>query len=127
MKKFAKDLITSRFGIVLAALNICYFASRNFISYEFSHGSGKACWFSNQYNLLGLKTQYAEIMFSANSPAILLSFIPANLIKMIFPPLCGFEQAKIHIVLLGIFITFQWLFIAWAAKTIAQAARPNQN
>jgi hypothetical protein len=74
-----------------------------------------------------MKTQYSEVMFSVNSPAVLFSYIPANLIKMIFSPLCGFEQAKIHIILLGIFITFQWLFIGWTAKTIARAVRPNQN
>ena len=38
MKKFVKELVTNRFGIVLATLNICYLASRNFVYYAFSHG-----------------------------------------------------------------------------------------
>lgn len=125
MKTFIKELFANRLGIVLAALNVCYFASRNFINYDFSHGYGKACWFNNHFNIVGLKMQYSEIIFSLNSPAILFSLISTDLMQTIFPYTCGFELAKIHIVFTGFFTVLQWLFIGWTAKTIARTIRPN--
>lgn len=45
MRNFVKSLVTNRFGIVLAALNVCYFVSRKFVPFAFSHGNQDSCAF----------------------------------------------------------------------------------
>lgn len=125
MKGFIKQLVTNRLGIILATLNLCYLVSRHFITYDFSHGYGSACQFTKNFNLIGLKMQYSEIMFFLNLPALFFSLIPGGFISSLFSKVCIFEMAQIQIVLLAFFITFQWLFIGWTAKKIASAIRPN--
>ena len=127
MRKFIAGLLTNRFGIVLAALNICYFVSRNFVSYAFSHGDGDKCFFVKHYAFQWMRFQCAEFMLCINLPAVLTSVVQSRLTQNIFPDLCSFTQAKFQIIFLAFFITFQWLFIGWTAKTIARAVRPNQN
>ena len=125
MRNFVKGLITNHFGIVLAALNVCYFVSKKFVPFAFSHGNEDSCVFFNHYVFSWMKIHYAEKILSINSPAALLSMIPGKFMQIIFPDFCVFTQAKFQIILLIFFITLQWLFIGWAAKTIAQKIRSN--
>jgi hypothetical protein len=125
MRNFVKGLVTNRFGIVLAALNVCYFVSKKFVPFIFSHGNEDNCIFYNHQMFFWLKTHYAEIILEINSVAILASMIPSKFMQIIFPEFCSFTQARFQIVFLIFFITLQWLFIGWAAKTIAQKIRSN--
>ncbi|HEX8287750.1 MAG TPA: hypothetical protein VF556_07145 [Pyrinomonadaceae bacterium] len=126
MRKFVVDLMTNRFGIVLAALNVCYLVSRKFVHYAFSHGSDECFYFKNSI-FFWIKSNYAEIMFNINLPAALASLIQSKLTQTIFSDFCFFTDAKIQIVFLAVFITLQWLFIGWMAKTLASAIQPKQD
>lgn len=127
MKKFAVQLMSNRFGIVLAALNVCYFISRNFVAYAFSHGDGERCFFAKRYLFQWIDAQCAEFTLYINLPALMMSAIQDNLMQSVFPDLCIFTQAKFKIVFLMIFIILQWLFIGWTAQSIARAIRPKNN
>jgi hypothetical protein len=127
MKKFIVDLITNRFGIVLATLNVCYFVSRKFVYYAFSHGNNDECMILKHQAFSLMKLHYAETILNINSPAALASLLQGKFMQSVFPDFCVFTHLKIQIVFLIFFITFQWLFIGWAAKTIARAVQPNQN
>ncbi len=126
MKSFVKGLVTNRFGIVLAALNVCYLVSRKFVHYAFSHGNEDSCVFFNHHIFFWMKIHYAENILSINSPAILASMIPSKFMQIIFSNFCLFTYARFQIIFLIFFITFQWLFIGWAAKTIAQKIQSSQ-
>ena len=105
MEKFApfmKALLTNRLGIVLATLNLCYFAAKDFF-YAPSP-------FSN----------FDKIMLSQNAPAIVLSFIPYQLIHFLFPQMEWSASRLWRLAFLLFFVTLQWLFIGWAAKMIAR-------
>lgn len=127
MRKFIADLMTNRFGIVLAAVNVCYFISKNFVNYVFSHGDGERCVFVKYFEVQEMKLQCAEFMLSINLPALAASAIQSDLTQSFFPDFCGFTQAKFQIIFLAFFITFQWLFIGWTAKTIARAIQPKSD
>ena len=127
MRKFIADLMTNHFGIVLAALNVCYLVSRKFASYAFSHGNGGECVFYKNNAFLTAKSHFADAMFNINSPAAFASLIQGKFTQLVFSDFCFFTHAKLQIVFLALFITFQWLFIGWTAKTIARAIRPNCN
>jgi|SRR5215213_4686724 len=98
---FAKSLLTNRPGIVLAALNLCYFAASGFLKGDFS------------------MSNFDKIMLSQNAPAIVLSFIPHQLIHFLFTNLDWFTLRYLTFAFLLFFVTLQWLFIAWTAKMIA--------
>jgi hypothetical protein len=125
MKNFVKSLVTNHFGIVLAALNVCYFVSRKFVQFAFSHGNDDSCVFFKHYVISWMKIHYAETILQINSPAAVASLIQSKFMQIIFPDFCVFAQAKLQIIFLIFFITFQWLFIGWIAKTIAQKIRSN--
>ena len=127
MKKFIVDLITNRFGIVLAALNVCYLVSKKFVYYVFSHGNGSECVFYKNSAFFWVKSYYADAIFNINLPATLVSLIHGKFMQTIFPDFCFFTHAKFQIIALIFYITFQWLFIAWTAKTIARAIQPNRD
>jgi hypothetical protein len=99
---FAKGLLTNRLGIVLATLNLCYFASSEFIGAHFS------------------LSNFDKIMLSQNSPAIILSFVPNRLIHFLFPQMDWLALWHITLIFLLSFVALQWLFIGWAAKMIAR-------
>ena len=127
MRKFIVNLMTNRFGIVLAALNVCYFISRNLTGYIFSHGDGDRCVFVKYLVVKGMKFQCPEFMLSINLPALTASVIQGDLTQSFFSDFCVYTQAKFQIIFLAFFITFQWLFIGWTAKTIARAVRPSHD
>ena len=127
MKEFAKDLMTNRFGIILATLNVCYLVSRKFVYFVFSHSNGEECVIFKHQVVSWMKLHYAETILSINSPAALASLIQGKFTHAVFPDFCSYTHAKFQIIFLVFFIIFQWLFIGWAAKTIARAIRPNQS
>ncbi len=106
MKNFVKGLITNRLGIVLAGLNLCYFA----------HDSLKGI---NQP-----LTNFDKIMLGQNSPALLLTIIPLAAVKSLFSmTMFEFLWGQFGFITFLFFVTLQWLFIGWTAKKIAQKIR----
>ena len=103
MRKFFAELFTNRFGIVLAALNVCYFASQ---------GNHVAC------------TALGKIFISLNAPAAISAVLSRELVKIFSPQLSLAAEANIANVFLVFFIILQWLFIARLARTIALRIRP---
>jgi hypothetical protein len=126
MKKFVKELMTNRLGIVLAALNVCYFVSRDFVSYILLHGDGSDCFFGESHMFQWMRSQCADLMLYVNSPAFLVLADLNNLMQSVSPDFCNFTHGKIYFVFCFVFITFQWLFIGQTAKIIARAIRPNK-
>jgi hypothetical protein len=102
MKNFVKALLTNRFGIVLAALNLCYFVSRASFNINLP---------SNNFDIL---------MTILHVPAIALTFIPGAFIHFLFSAPYKFVYYRFAFPVFLFFVTFQWLFIAWAARKIAQ-------
>ena len=126
MKYFVKGMLTNRFGIFLAALNLCYFMSRNFVHFIFEHKHGEGnCLFFNI--LIGFDAGTAKSMLNINSPAIVLSFFPNRFMQVIFSDFCAFTDGKFQVVFLMFFITLQWLFIGWMAKVIARRIQPTNS
>ena len=125
MRNFVKGLVTNRVGIVLAALNVCYFVSKKFVPFIFSHGNEDNCVFYNHQIFSRMKVYCAEVILESNSPAIIAAIFPSKFMQIVFPEFCFFTQAKFQVIFLIFFIIFQWLFIGWTAKTIAQKIRYN--
>lgn len=102
---FVKALLTNHSGIVLATLNVCYFVSSGFLEGYFT------------------LSRFDKIMLSQNAPAIILSFIPHQLMRFLFPNADWFTVHYLTFAFLLFFVALQWLFIAWAAKMIARKLR----
>ena len=119
MKNFVKGLVTNRFGIILAALNVCYFVSRKFVICAFSNRFEDNSIFFGQSVFYWIDVYSAKIMLNINAPAIIASTFSDVCIK-ISADFSALTQARFIIVFLMFFITLQWLFIGWAAKTIAR-------
>jgi uncharacterized membrane protein YfcA len=109
MKNFIVNLLSNRFGIVLAALNLCYFVSNSFTAY--AHHS-----FNN----------FDKIILSLNLPAAVLTVILLWFLEFLFPPSYLFLDC-LGFGILFFFVALQWLFIGWTAKAIARRIRPTDN
>lgn len=105
MKKFNASLFSNRFGIVLAALNVCYFASQ---------GNHVTC------------SPIGKIFVSMNFPAALSALFSRELIGIFARPLSIAAKTQIANIFFAFFIVLQWLFIAWLARTIAGKFRPKE-
>jgi len=108
MKNFVKGMITNRFGIVLATLNLCYFLSNSYVYTGYVHNG------------------FTKIMIMINSPALLLAIVSSKIAGALFQDIRTHGGARFSIVLMVFFITFQWLFIAHLARIIALKIRPNK-
>ncbi len=115
MWNFIRSLLSNRFGIVLATLNVCYFLTRDFMTYLFSHEHGVNCLVFENPQIMSWV--YPGVL---NIPALLASVISSEIVMAIFPNFCAFTHTQIHFLTTAFFITFQWLLIGWLAKTIAQ-------
>jgi hypothetical protein len=128
MKNLVVGLLTNRFGIVLAALNVCYFVSRGFVRNVFEHIHGEKYVFEqiivekrffSDHFILSLPAMRFTVMELINVPALLLSLFSSKFINLFFSAECFFTRAKFEIAFILFFVTLQWLFIGWLAKTIA--------
>jgi hypothetical protein len=107
MKNSIVAFLSNRIGIVLAGLNLCYFAARNF---------------DLKTNALPHGQIVAAIIYSANFCALVLSALPSIFVDKRFPALSvNLHQAHYRF-FFGICILVQWLTIAavsrWLAKQI---------
>ena len=102
MKKFIVELFSNRFGIVLAALNVCYFAGKGIVPFQPS----------------------GRIFFCANLPAAASTVFSLKFANLLMPEFFYTSRTGLGDLLFAFFIVLQWLFIARIAKTIAQRFRP---
>ena len=102
MKKFVAALLTNRFGIVLATLNVCYFAFNGFNKIHHTIGN------------------FHKIMWILHVPATILAGVSLKIVEFIFSVSNIFSYRQILSVTFLFFVTLQWLFVAWIAKTAAQ-------
>lgn len=105
MKKFIIQLFSNRFGIVLAAINLCYLASK-----------------AGNYRFRPLDPFFA----SANAPAFISSLFSLEIMKIFWQPMSSAVTTNFIGIFLVFFVTLQWLFIAWIAKTLAAKFRPKE-
>jgi hypothetical protein len=105
MRNFIVNLFSNRFGIILAAVNLCYFAN-------------KARIFSNHP---------LDIVFAcANIPAWGATFLSIEFVGLLGPEISFSPKSLLIPMFAGLFVTLQWLFIAWIAQTLAQKFRPKE-
>lgn len=102
MKKFIVNLFSNRFGIVLATINLCYFASLGFDPF-------------------GIR--YQLIFFLLNLPAILLTYLSGLGVRISVSAIISPTEMFFAKLLFTSLMIFQWLFIAWLAKTLAAQIR----
>jgi hypothetical protein len=105
MKNFLVNLFSNRFGIVLAALNLCYFASK---IYNFT------------------ASPFAKIFVCAHFPAVALTIFSLEFVKLFVHKISPLAETTLGNIFFAVFVVFQWLFIAWIAKTVAQKFRPKE-
>ena len=124
MKKFMVNLLSNRFGIVLAALNVCFFVSGKAVGRVFEHLHGESCVFSKIHILASLGNgNVPDVILLQNLPAALFSILPSLYLVKLFPDFCIYTQIKFQFFLLLFFVVLQWLFIGWTAKTLAEKLR----
>ena len=105
MKKFIVDLFSNRFGIILAALNLCYFA-----------GKGMATMYQ----------PFGTIFGCANFPAAISSLLSVEFIRIFAHPISLTAEIMLANAFFAVFITLQWLFIAWIARMLATKISPSK-
>lgn len=101
---FAGDLLGNRPGIVLAASNLCYFAWNGFGSFR-----------------LLAPSIFDKMMFCQNSPAVILTIASSEFFGFLFSKSSAHYPFRLSVFLF--FVTLQWLFIGWLAKTLAPLFR----
>ena len=124
MKNFVKSLVTNRFWIVFAALNVCYLVSKKIVSFVFLSSCEDNTVFFKKHMFFWMNVYFDQIMHYINLPAIMALIFADGWLAL----LTNFSistQAKFQDIFLIFFITLQWLFIGWAAKSIAQKIRSN--
>jgi hypothetical protein len=102
---FTKALATNRLGIVLAALNLCYFTWDGFSV------------------LSSLPGNFDKIMIAQNSPAIILTIFSTETMEFLFSKPLTSVYHPFGLTVFLFLVALQWLFIGWAAKTIARKIR----
>lgn len=103
LTNFAKGLLTNRFGIVLATLNVCYFAAKGFGNI-----------------IVHPLSNFDKILIIQNLPAAAFSFISLTVIKFLFTASDRFWSYRFMFLITLFFVALQWLFIGWLAKTVAR-------
>lgn len=97
-KKVLFELITNRFGIVLAAINGAFFAGRIAQSFRIDHGVGEL------------------ILICINIPAFLAMLLASGFVQLFFNQNSFIEHRTISTIFFALFLVFQWLLIAHFAK-----------
>ena len=124
MKKFLVELFSNRFGIVLAAINLCFFVSSDVVSRVFEHVHGDTCiLFNSRIPSPLVNLQVPDLIMLQNLPALFYSMISSSLFEKLFPGVCAYTHIRFQVFSLLIFIVLQWLFVALIAKTLAAKLR----
>lgn len=102
MKKFIIQLITNRFGIILVALNLCYFVSKN-----------------NDF----VRQPFGKLFLCANFPSAISALLSVEVVKFFSHHLSFPQELAYANFFFVFFCAAQWLFVAWFAKTLAAKIR----
>jgi hypothetical protein len=102
MKKFIVQLFSNRFGIILAALNVCYLVSCGEV---FAH------------NALG------KFFLSINVPSICATVLSLEFLTLFTGRKSPFTEYVMGNALFVFYIVLQWLFIAWFSYALAAKIR----
>lgn len=102
MKKFIVELLTNRFGIILAALNVCYLVSKGEV---FAH------------NALG------KFFICANAPAVSLTVLSLEFLTLFTGRKSPFTEWIMGNTFFVFYIVLQWLFIGWLSYALAGKIR----
>lgn len=94
---FIRSLLTNRFGIILATLNVCYL----FWSFD------------------TIRPKISVVFGCMNALAMIPTAITGVLFKSFFSGLSFSTSRQIMILFFAFFITLQWLLIAHLARVIA--------
>jgi hypothetical protein len=105
MKKFIVNLISYRFGIVLAAINLCYFAGKGFGLFDF------------------LQNPSAKYFLSLNFPSLIAAGLLFKITHIFFPEISFEAQTNLKVSFFAFFIVVQWLSIGWLTKILAEKLR----
>jgi len=105
MRKFIVNLFSNHFGIILAALNLCYFVSK--------------------INVFPI-SPFGKIFACANLPAFASAILSLEFVKIFIHRPSFSTEEFLGYGFLAVFIVLQWLFIAWIAKTLAARFRPKE-
>jgi hypothetical protein len=104
MKNFIVNLFSNRFGIVLAAVNVCYFATKS-------------------QNMADVpQTFIGKAFISMNVPAFISTRLCYEIGKAFLGEFAN-PVLSVKLFLFASFIVLQWLFIGWVAKTLAAKIR----
>src|SRR5689334_505547 len=109
MRKFIASLLSNRFGILLAAVNVCYFAAKT----------------QNMASVA--QTFIGKVFISINMPAFVLTRLCYEIGAAFFGEFINpASQFGVKLGMFASFIVLEWLFIAWLAETLAaRIRRPN--
>ena len=102
MKKLIVELFSNRFGIILAALNVCYLVSRGELF---------------AYNPLG------KFFVCLNAPAISLTVLSLEFLTLFTGRKAPFTEWVMGNTFFAFYIVLQWLFIGWFSYTLAGKIR----
>src|SRR5215213_1508735 len=102
MKKFIVSPFSNRFGIALATLNLCFFASK-----------------IDNFNA----ALFGKLFVMMHFPAVALTILSLEFVKIFVHKISPPAESNLGNIFFAAFIVFQWLFIAWIAKTLAQKFR----
>lgn len=105
---FVKSLLSNGFGIILATLNVCYFASE-FGSYP-----------------VYPRTLVSRIFISLNLPSLIPVEISSEIIKIIIPAISLRTIYQFSNLFFVCFMILQWLFVANLSRKIAQNLQSNK-
>ncbi len=108
-RKLIYELITNRFGIVLAAINGAFFAGRIAKSFPMDHRIGET------------------IFLCMNLPAIFSTVFAGSFVQLFFNPNSHTARNSVPLMLFSLFLVFQWLLIAHIAKIGADFVKTKWN
>lgn len=101
MINFVKTLLSNRFGIVLATINVCL------VAYYLTE--------------VPVFTSVIEpLVICINIPAGILSAIVYSISRLLFYSVSDSASVQVRFFFVAFFVVLQWLLIAHLARTIAQ-------
>lgn len=102
MRKFIVNLLSNHFGIILAALNVCFFMSKNDVL---------------------IKQPFGKLFLCANFPAAISALLSVEFVKIFAHRLAFSTENLLGTTFFVFFCIAQWLLVAYVAKTLAAKIR----
>lgn len=97
---FVKGLLTNRFGIVLATLNVCVFI---YVTQD----------------MVGIRDIETLVVLSLNAPALACARVSIEILRPFIAPFAHYSVENLAL-FVSFFVLLQWLFIGWLSKRLAE-------